>query len=127
MSNIVHNHVTLPRDVYYEIRAIVKSYEDLKLQRHAILNATAAPSGTPGGSGKIPDPTGETAARLENVTRKIRAIESSINRIEAAYRKGVWNNCLHGSRFPSYADKKTWYEYKRDFFYYIAEDLGILN
>ena len=123
--NKIHYHITLPRLTYSRVKRMVRGWSDLVSLQDAIINATPPAPEVPGRSGKISDPAGKTAIALEEVTRKLDAIEHSIKSIDEYFAKGVWNNAVRGSPFPSYANIKTWQEYKRDFFYMIAVELKL--
>ena len=115
----------MPKETQKTVAWLVKSYPRLVLQRHAILEASPRAPEVPGKSNKIMDPTGQTAAKLEKVTDKLHAIEAAKEMLPFEYRQGVWNNCVLGTRFPDYADPKTWKLYKNDFLFLVAAELGM--
>ena len=123
--NRIHYHVTLPRETYRIVKNLVRNWPQLVLERDAIINATPKAPDVPGRSGKISDPTALTVMRLEGVTRKLDAINAAIKMIDGYYMRGIWNNCLLRTPYPDYANKNTWAEYKRDFYFLIAVELNL--
>ena len=115
----------MPKETQKVAAWIVKSYPRLLLQRYALLESSPRPPEVPGKSGIISDPTGQTAARLEKVTRYIKAIESARDSVEEGYRQGVWDNAVYRKPFPVYAHENTWKFQRNRFLYAVAVELGL--
>ena len=93
---------------------MIRDYDRLIAERDAIIDEVPLISN--GKSvGKIGDPTGSKAARIENVSHKIHAIEKALRCIPSEYRDGVINNIKYRTAYPDYANVRTWSRYKAKF------------
>lgn len=115
----------LLKETRYTVAWYVKLYPHLLLQRQAIIESSPGFPDVAARSNRVSDPTGLKVASLEDITRKIDAINYARLTIPDEYRQAVWNNCVLGSAFPDYANIKTWKAYKNDFLYVVAVRLGL--
>lgn len=104
---------------------LARCYPQLVLQRQAIIDATFPAPDVPAKTNRTADPTGRKVVQLEDVTRKIDAIEHARACVPVEYRQAVWNNAILGSPFPATADPETWRAYRNDFLYVIAIELNL--
>ena len=109
----------------YTVAWYVRLYPHLLLQRQAIIESSPGFPDVSARTTKVSDPTGLKVVRLEEITRKIDAIDHAKGTLPMEYRQPVWNNCLFGAPFPDYANIKTWKAYKNDFLYVVAFELGL--
>ena len=72
------------------------------------------------------DPTFAKAAKLGNYPRIIQIIDEERDAIQSEYRKGVWDNIQHGSRYPDDADRRTYSRHKSKFVYHVAKRIGYI-
>ena len=70
---------------------------------------------SPKGS-RIADRTSRDAAKRADLSEKIEAIDQAISSIPEEYRKGIWNNAVHGTPYPDEAHRSTYWRYKAKFF-----------
>lgn len=104
----------VPHNLWMQAIYIIRDYDRLVAERDAIIDETPITSN--GRSvGKIGDPTGSKAARIENVSIKIHAIEKALKTIPNEYIDGVLNNIKYHTAYPDYANVRTWSRYKAKF------------
>lgn len=108
--------------VYAQVVAIVKGYESMKTEYEDILQRQNSVflNGQPKGS-RIADRTSRDAAKRADLSEKIEAIDQAISSIPEEYRKGIWNNAVHGTPYPDEAHRSTYWRYKAKIFQDIAK------
>ena len=94
-------------------------------ERYAILESSPKPPEVLTKGTKISDPTVQKVARLEGITKNIKAIEFAKTTIEEGYREGVWNNAVYKKPFPDYGSVNTWKYHKNRFLYVVAMELSL--
>ncbi len=129
------------RDVYYQVKGILMSYDRLKKDRLDILYGTQyVISGMPHGSG-AGDPTSQKAAKLAAISETLHAIDQAAvlmrgERGDRVYEefdpiKAYWNydyfNCQHKRTkdSPNGPCRRTWNNYKDRLSEVIAEKMKI--
>lgn len=118
-----HNEYYLDKTLYRSTLAVIRDYDRLRMEYKAILEESPAPpDGMPRGT-KVSDPTGRTAIRREEISKKLDAVEEAIKVVPKEYRLGVWNAIVNYSRYPRDADKSTYWRYKAKFVYHVAKNL----
>ncbi len=115
----------MPRATQKQVAWIVRNYPRYVIQRNDILASSPKVPEVHGKTNRIADPTGQTVARLEAVTRVIDAVESSIKLMDKGLRKALWDHCVLGKELPNIAGELTWKYYKNDFYYYVAIQLQL--
>lgn len=118
-----NNPYYLERTLYRATLAVIRDYDRLRMEYKAILEESPAPpDGMPRGT-RVSDPTGRTAIRREEISKKLDAVEEALQVVPKEYRKGVWNSIVNYSRYPKDADKSTYWRYKARFVYHVAKNL----
>lgn len=115
----------MPRETQKQAAWLVQNYPRYVIKRNEILTGSRPAPEIYTKTNTIADPTGQTVARLEAVTKIIDAVESSIKLIDKGYRQGVWDKCVLGKEYPCYAADLTWKYYKNDFLFYVAAQLNM--
>lgn len=114
----------LPSYVYAQVIAIVKGYEDMRLEYDRMLEKSARPpDGQPKGTGVSGGISGQAIKRAD-ISQKLEAIEQSLIKIPEEYRQGVWDNALYATPYPRGADRTTYWRYKAKFFRDIARKMN---
>lgn len=114
----------LPSYVYAQVIAIVRGYEDMRLEYDRMLEKSARPpDGQPKGTGVSGGISGQ-AIRRADISQKLEAIEQSLVKIPEEYRQGVWDNALYATPYPRGADRTTYWRYKAKFFRDIARKMN---
>lgn len=109
-----------------QIIYIIRDYDRLKAsQDDLILESPPPPDGMPRGSG-TGDPTANKASKIEKVHDEVKAIEKAMNGIPVEYLQPILDNIKEGTRFPDYANYKTWKNYKRILIRKVGENLDML-
>ena len=131
----------LPKDVYEQVKAILRGYDRLKRERLDILYVTVRKEeGMPHGA-SAGDPTAKRAEKLAYIDQKLEAIDQSavLMRGERGYRvyEGFdpvkaflsydYFNCQHKrtEQKPNGPCRRTWNNYKYRFAAVIAEKMKI--
>lgn len=131
----------IPKDVYEQVKSILKGYDRLKKDRLDILyGTTKKEEGMPHGS-SAGDPTARKAERLACIDQRLEAIDQSavLMRGERGYKvyaefdpiKAFQNynyfNCQHKrtEKKPNGPCVRTWHNYKYRFAAIIADKLNI--
>lgn len=117
------NPYILPHHIYYKTIWEIKGYYWLKERVEDIILATPDHDGQPHAGG-VSDPTYTKALKLGDSASRLRIIEEERDRILPEYRQGVWDNIMHGSRYPDDADRRTYSRHKSKFVYRVAVRLG---
>lgn len=96
----------LPHNVYMQVLYLIRDYDRMKAEYDSLVEESPSPpDGMPRGS-VTSDPTGNKAVRLEELGRKIRAVEAGRDIVPEEYRKGIWNNIVYrlpyDTRYTSY-------------------------
>ena len=112
----------LPKDVYMATLWYIRGYRRYMLEYEEILESSAPP-GKPGKSGPG-DPTFGKAAKLAEISRKIKPINAALERIPEEYRDGVLKAVVDKERYPPIAGKSTWKRWRQRFIYYVALEAG---
>jgi len=120
------NPYILPHHIYYETIWKIKGYYWMKERVTDIIMATPDTDGQPRGGG-VSDPTYSKAVKLGDYSHVVRVIEEERDRIFPEYRKGIWDNIQHGTRYPDDADRRTYSRHKSRFVYRVAVRLGIYD
>ena len=114
----------LPTTVYLSTLWIIRDYYRLKeMVDNTILQSQShddMPKGT-----DTTDPTARKASKISSYMDRIRAIDKSIEMVPEEYRKGVWDNVMHRTRFPQDAARETYSRYKSMFVCEVAHRLDI--
>lgn len=117
---------SLPHNVYMQVIYLVRDYERMKAEYASITEASPPPlDGVPRGSG-ISDPTSDKAIRLEELGRRIRAVEAGLGTVPEEYRKGVYNNIVHRIPYDTrYASYETYRYHRRKAVRTIAREMRL--
>ena len=115
----------MPKETQKTASWYVRNYPRFILEREAILHGSKGAPEVPSGGFSAGDPVGTTVVKLEKVTNHIKAIETARASLPDEYRQGVWCYCVLRSKYPSYANIKTWKAYTNDFLYRVALELGL--
>lgn len=116
----------IPHNLYMQIIYIIRDYDRLKASiDDKILESPPPPDGMPRGSG-TGDPTANRARKLELLMEQIRGIENAIRCIPEEYRQPILDNIKNYTRFPDYADRKTWSRWKGALIRKVGENLNML-
>lgn len=96
----------LPHNVYMQVLYLIRDYDRMKAEYDtAVDESPQPPDGMPRSSGPS-DPTANKAIRLDDLGRRIRAVEAGIETIPEEYRKSIWNNICYripyDTRYTSY-------------------------
>lgn len=122
------NPYLLPHNVYMQALYLIRDYDRLKGEYNRLLYTSAPPhDGQPTGKGGIGRPVEVKAIMLSEIDSKMRIIENAINQIPKYYRSGVWNNVVHGVRYPADADMRTYRTYKQRFIYNVAKGMTFVT
>lgn len=114
----------LPPYVYAQVIAIVRGYEDMRLEYDRMLEKSTRPSdGQPRGTSNS-DGTSRQAIKRADISKKLEAIEQSLLKIPEEYRQGVWDNAMYATPYPNGADRTTYWRYKAKFFRDIAKRMN---
>jgi len=118
------NKYILPHHIYYETLWKIKGYYWMKERVEDIILATPDRDGQPRGSG-ISDPTYSKAINMSVYSHTVNVIDEERAKIQSEYQRGVWDNIMHGTRYPDDADRRTYSRHKSKFIYSVAVRLGI--
>ncbi len=116
----------LPHNVYMQVLYLIRDFDRMKAEYDtAVDESPSPPDGMPRGSGTS-DPTGNKAVRLEELGRKIRAIEAGLNVIPEEYRKSIWNNIVHRIPYDTrYTSYKVYRYHRKKMMITIARQMGM--
>ena len=125
-QRIKNNKWILPTNLYRQTLYAIRDYDRLKEECEYMIQGRAIElDGLPHGS-QIGDPTGETAAKIEKLHDRIKAIEAAKKAIPEEYIKGVWQNILYDTPFPNDAGRATYSRYKSHFVFEVAKQLTLI-
>lgn len=115
----------LERTVYRRVLAVARDYDRMVRDYREILYATPARSGKRG-AGRS-DPTAIKAARREQLSRDIDAVERALNVVPEEYRKAVMCKIVYDV-WPrgTNADQSTLYRWRARCLYALAINLGLI-
>jgi len=105
---------------------IIKDYDRLKDEYHAILNGgygtdIVMPSlGT-----DISKPTEDKAIRLSMISDELHAIEQGLRYIPKEYRQSILQSIKYGAKYPDTAHYNTWRYNKYKFTWHVADILKL--
>ena len=135
-----NNPYLLPHNLYMRVLYIIRDYDRLKDEYHAVLQSSPAPRITTGydkdgkhvselmqGSGGIADPTADKAMRLVVISEELHAVEQSLRMIPGEYRQGVKHNVMYGAWYPTDASERTYRRWKQRFVFNVAKTLKLVN
>lgn len=116
----------LPTNLYRQTLYAIRDYERLKEEyEYMLTGSNVIMDGQPKGT-NVGDPTGELAAKIENIHDRIKAVEEAKKEIPKEYMKGVWQNILYAAPYPHDAARNTYGRYKSKFVYEVARRLTFL-
>ena len=115
----------LPRTVYHQTIWRIRDYYRLKEMADDMIQRSINYDGMPK-SNAPGDPVMKAVLRREKLIIEISCIDHALEIIPKEYRKGVWDNILHGSPYPMYADRSTYGRYKSKFIFLVAERMGLI-
>lgn len=116
----------LPQNLYRQTLYAIRDYERLKEEYEDIVQGRGIIiDGQPKGT-EIGDPTGETAAKLDNLYDRIKAIEAAKETIPKEYIKGVWQSIVYAAPYPHDASRNTYGKYRSKLVYEAAKRLNFL-
>ena len=122
-----NNPYLLPHNLYMRVLYIVKDYDRLKDEYHAILDSGAAAGVVNANTGGAPlTPTEDKAIRLALISDELHAIEQALMMIPDEYRQGVKHNVMYGAWYPGDADERTYRRWKQCFINQVARRLKFL-
>ena len=117
----------LPGNMYMQTIYQIRDYYRLKEEAERILEESAdPPDGQPKSKSEVSDPE-RKAMRRERMLHIIEIIDDAKAIIPEEYRKGVWDNVMHRTAFPTDADRVTYGRYKSLFVYTIAREIFFLD
>lgn len=91
----------------------------------SILESSGSGEGAPV-KGTISDTTAVKAAKRETLLRYTSAIDRAFSLVPEEYRKPIRDNIVNGKPYPDYADKTTFWRYRRRVYWYIADGLNLI-
>ena len=115
----------LPREVYKQVYHIIKDYKRMAELAESILESSGSGEGAPV-KGTISDTTAVKAAKRETLLRYTSAIDRAFSLVPPEYRKPIWDNIVNGKPYPDYADKVTFWRYRRRVYWYVADGLNLI-
>lgn len=115
----------LTREVYKRVYYVVKDYPRMVKLADALLESSSSSEG-PAAKGSISDSTAVKAIKRETLLEQIKAIDKALEFIPEEYRKPIWDNIQKDKMYPDYADRVTFWRYRRKFFWYVADFLHII-
>lgn len=125
-QRVKNNKWILPKNLYRQTLYAIRDYDRLKEEYEYIIQGRAIElDGLPHGS-QMGDPTAETAAKIEKIHDRIKAIETAKKVIPEEYVKGVWQNILYDAPFPLDAGRATYSRYKSQFVFEAAKQLTLI-
>ena len=120
-----NNPYYLPKTLYRRILSVIRDYDRQRQEVDDILFST--PNCEVVVSGGMPGkPTESVAIRLSQHENDIEAVEQGLIQIPEEYRDAVFNNIRYGERFPDEASRSTWFRWKREFIWHVAENLNLV-
>ena len=132
-----NNPYLLPHNLYMQALYIIRDYDRLKGEYHAILEQRPAPrieSGygrdgrvsaeyMPKGN-EVSNPTEDKALRLAAISNRMRAVEQALLMVKPKYREGVMTNITDGgAHYPKDACAKTYRRWKQRFVFQVAKNM----
>jgi len=123
-----NNPYLLPHNLYMRVLYIIKDYDRLKGEYHAILDSGIGAGGVVGASptsNEPPRPTEDVAIRLALVSDELHAIEQALLEIPGEYRAGLMHNIVYGVSCPDFAHYNTWRNQRYKLCYKIAKRLKL--
>lgn len=115
----------LPHNIYMSTLYIVRDYPRAKAQRDAIIDETP-PQSIGRSEGLISQPTERKAIKLVDLNDRCTAIENALKALPAEYQDGVIRNIIYGIKYPSWASKNTWSQWRMRFLIKAAENLHLV-
>ena len=97
---------SLPHNLYMQVIYLIRDYDRMKAEYESIVDESPQPpDGMPRTPG-VSDPTSAKAIRLEELGKRIHAVESGIEIVPNEYRKSLWKNIVYripyDTRYTSY-------------------------
>lgn len=121
-----NNPYLLPHNLYMRVLYIIKDYDRLKDEYHAILDSSSAPpDGMPKGSGTS-SPTEDKGIKLALISDELHAIEQALMTVPEEYRHGVKQNVLYGAWYPQGGTVRTYQRWKQRFVYHVAKRMNYI-
>ena len=133
------NPQKLPHNLYFRVLYIIRDYDRLKDEYHAILQSSPKPPITMGydrdgkhvselmpSSGGVSDPTADKAIRLAAISDELHAVEQSLMMIPEGYRQGVKHSVMYGAPYPDTAHYNTWRRWRYRFAWHVANMLKLI-
>ena len=116
----------LPHNLYRQTLYAIRDYNRIKEEyEYLIMGQPAEMDGQPKGT-QTGDPTAAVAAKAERLHNQLRAIDDAKNVIPKEYLKGVWDNIVYGTAYPTDADRTTYWRHKSHFVYEVAKNRTFL-
>lgn len=117
---------SLPHNRYMQVIYLVRDYDGMKAEYNALIDESPdPPDGMPRGTG-VSDPTGSKAVRLEELGRRIHAVDAGLGLIPEEYRKSVWNNVVYRIPYDTrYTSYRTFGYWKHKMIMRIASELHL--
>lgn len=115
------NQWVLPHNLYRQTLYAIRDYPRLKEEYEYLLQGQSAEiDGQPKGN-HIGDPTAVTAVKAEMLHNQLKAVDDAKKVIPSEYIKGVWDNIVYGTPYPSDAGRSTYSRWKSRFVYEVAK------
>lgn len=115
---------SLPHNLYMQMIYLVRDYDRMKTEYAMLVEESPPPSdGLPNGSG-TGDPTAAKAIKLEDLGRRIRAVEAGLDTVPDEYRRSVYLNIVYRTPYDTrYASWNTYRYHKAKMIWTVYQKL----
>lgn len=117
----------LPKAVYHQTLWRIRDYPRLVAEAQQLIGVHAPiMEGGGGGGASDPDKIGNIVHMRAKLLADVEAIDRALLTVPSEYRKGVWDNIVHGKPFPQTGDRSTYGRHKTRFICACAKELKII-
>lgn len=132
-NSIKENRIAVPKAVYMQTIWAVRDYDRMREELESISASDYLPlrksNGIPHAvreGGRSSDSTASIAIKTAQLSRRIKAIDLSFDRIPPRYKEGIREHLIHGYKYPEDFNIKTWHKWQKIYIYYAAVSLGLM-